>query len=337
MNALTIALDLAAHGWPVFPCGRNKMPAIAKHDGGRGFLDATRDPATIRAMFTRRNAVLVGVPTGEASGIDVLDIDPRHGGDAWEGANLYRLPETRTHQTQSGGRHLLFRHAQGVRNSASAIAPGVDVRGEGGYVIFPPSPGYSFTVDAAIANWPDALLTLVLPPPPPPKPSLPTPFGVTVRQSRLDAVIASALDRVRHAPDGAKHYTLRNSALLLGGIGGQAGLSDADALAWLLAALPASVEDWGAAEKTALWGLENGRLRPLDLAVYPPAPRKRDPRRKETARAAFRLLRMGVASTELVAALHAQNNRRPDPLPADLIADTALWAARQTHGGNHAR
>jgi len=337
MNALGIALDLAAQGWPVFPCNRHKMPAIPKREGGRGFHDATRDPVAIRALFSRRNAILVSVPTGEISGVDVLDLDYRHGAAEWELAHAELLPTTRTHRTQSGGKHLLFRHAPGVRNSASKIAPGVDTRGAGGYIVFPPSPGYSLTIDAAIAHWPDALLALALPPPPPPKPASPTLFGATVRQSRLDAIIASALDRVRHAPDGAKHYTLRNSALLLGGIAAQAGFTDADALSWLRAALPASAKDLDAAEDTALWGLQNGRLRPLELADDPPAPRKPDPRRRETARAAFRLLRMGVPSTELVAALHDQNCRRPDPLPADQIADAALWAARQSRGGNHAR
>lgn len=58
--------------------------------------------------------------------------------------------------------------------------------------------------------------------------------------------------------------------------------------------------------------------------------RQPDPRRKETARSAFRLLRSGVASTELIAALHEQNRKRPDPLPASIVDNTAIWAARQT-------
>jgi hypothetical protein len=59
---------------------------------------------------------------------DALDIDPRHGGDVWYAANLSRLPRTRTHQTRSGGLHILFDHADGVRSSAGKIAPGIDVR-----------------------------------------------------------------------------------------------------------------------------------------------------------------------------------------------------------------
>lgn len=138
---LARALEFAGRGIPVFPCAADKRPAIPKSQGGRGFRDAATDPAEVRRMFSHRYAVLVGVPTGERSGLDVLDVDYRNGGAAFERANLHRLPETRIHQTKSGGRHFLFLHAPGVRNSASGIAPGIDVRGEGGYVIFPPSAG----------------------------------------------------------------------------------------------------------------------------------------------------------------------------------------------------
>src|SRR5438128_2284271 len=98
------ALQLAAAGLPVFPRAGNKMPAIPKKEGGHGFHDASTDPVIVRRLFSRSNATLIGVPTGERSGFDVLDLDYRHGAAAWEQPNLYRLPETRIHQTQSGGR-----------------------------------------------------------------------------------------------------------------------------------------------------------------------------------------------------------------------------------------
>src|ERR1700722_6016858 len=86
------ALELAASGLPVFPCGANKKPVL-----GHGFQDATTDPAIIRKMFTRATAKLIGVPTGAASGFDVLDLDYNHGAGPWEAENLHRLPETRAH------------------------------------------------------------------------------------------------------------------------------------------------------------------------------------------------------------------------------------------------
>ena len=91
-----------------------------------------------------------------------MDIDYRNGGGAWEQANAHRLPQTRTHGTLHGGRHYVLRHAPGVRNSASHLAQGIDIRGDGGYACWPPSGGYSVVSDAPIADWPDWLLALVL-------------------------------------------------------------------------------------------------------------------------------------------------------------------------------
>jgi Bifunctional DNA primase/polymerase, N-terminal len=168
------ALELAAAGFPVFPCNAKKKPVVTN-----GFLSASTDPAIVRVLFAKRATKLIGVPTGPASEVDVLDFDYRHGAKPWEDANQYRLPETRVHQSQSGGRHLLFRHTPGIRNSAGRIAPGCDVRGAGGYIIMPPSPGYTVISDAPIAPWPEWLLEpgLALPklkPPPRPVPPRPT-------------------------------------------------------------------------------------------------------------------------------------------------------------------
>ncbi len=286
-------------------------------------------------MFSRRNAVLVGVPTGERSDFDALDLDYRHGAATWEQSNAHRLPETRTHQTPSGGRHLLFRHVSGICNSAGRIAPGIDVRGTGGYVIAPPSPGYRIVSDAPIAHWPDWLLTLALPPPPKPQTHRKAADRTPAPAEKLETITRRALDRVRAAGEGQKHFLLRNMALLLGGIADQAGFSDADAVRWLLDALPGTVRDWRAAETTAFWGLANGRQRPLQFAEEL-APATPDPRRKEMARSAFRLLRSGLPSADLLARLHAMNRARPDPLPIHVVDATLLWCATQMRGRAHA-
>jgi hypothetical protein len=156
VNPVDIALDLADQGFPVFPClAGTKSPAIPR-DEGRGFLDASLDPVEIRRMFAYPGAALVGVPTGHASGFDVIDIDPRHGGDAW--ADFSRLPATRAYRTRSGGLHVLFRSTPGLRSSASRIAPGVDVRAEGGYVIAWWVHGCPVVADAPVADPPDWLI-----------------------------------------------------------------------------------------------------------------------------------------------------------------------------------
>jgi hypothetical protein len=93
------ALALAASGLPVFPCSTDKKPIV---EGG--FRSATRDPKLIREMFSRPGAALIAIPTGRATGRVIVDVDPRHNGDAWLYENQNRLPSTLTHGTPRGGR-----------------------------------------------------------------------------------------------------------------------------------------------------------------------------------------------------------------------------------------
>jgi len=66
----------------------------------------------------------------------VLDIDAKHGGaHLWWRSNHHRLLPTRCYATRSGGLHLYYRHRDGIRNSQGKLCPGVDTRGDGGYVI----------------------------------------------------------------------------------------------------------------------------------------------------------------------------------------------------------
>lgn len=267
------ALDLAASGFPVFPCNAEKRPII-KH----GFLDATTDPAIIRKIFTRA-AKLIGVPTGPASGIDVLDFDYKHGAKAWEDENSHRLPETRIHQTKSGGRHHLYRCNPAVRNSESRIGPGVDVRGSGGYIIIPPSTGYSIISDAPLAPWPEWMLVpgLALPAPPKVRPvSSAGPYTPTSNK-RLEGYRKSLLENVSKAGEGQKHLQLRSAARALGGIQAEAGFSDAEAIEWLMDALPDTVVDWANAKKTAEWALASGRDDPIKLEDRPKSKSTRPP------------------------------------------------------------
>jgi hypothetical protein len=105
-----------ATGLPCFPCSASKTPAIP---GPGGYKHATRDLAALRALWRRYPGPLVGVRTGETSGVSVLDIDgPKHPeADLWLAAHSAKLPATRVHSTRSGGQHLLFQHLSGVRNS----------------------------------------------------------------------------------------------------------------------------------------------------------------------------------------------------------------------------
>jgi putative DNA primase/helicase len=77
------------------------------------------------------------------------------------------------------------------------------------------------------------------------------------------------LDNVRRSREGEKHFTLLHNARSLGGIMDAAGISEADALAWLMDALPDTVKDWNNASRTALDGLRDGRVNPIELEDRP--------------------------------------------------------------------
>jgi len=152
-NMAVAALDYATRGWSVFPvhgisagrccCGNPACGSPGKHPRvGRGLTEASKAPEQIRAWWGRWPTANIAVATGQISGFFVLDVDPGHGGDeslqALE-AERGRLPHTVRSLTGGGGEHILFEHVLGLRNSAGRVAPGIDVRGDGGYVVAPPS------------------------------------------------------------------------------------------------------------------------------------------------------------------------------------------------------
>jgi len=152
------ALACAALGLPVFPCNPNKSPLTTN-----GFKDATTDAATIEGWWARWPRALIGMPTGVRSNVAVLDIDVKKGKDGFAAISNWESRTSVIAQTRSGGAHLYFRNDEAIRCSSDKIAPGVDTRGEGGYVIVPPSDGYRWhkgnIVDdlAKLPPWPDDL------------------------------------------------------------------------------------------------------------------------------------------------------------------------------------
>lgn len=134
MTPLEHALELAERGIPVFPCRPNKAP-LTDH----GHKDATTDPERISALWNRHPDALVGVPTGEASGLLVVDVDPQ--GADWHREHANEAAAGRTNRTKRG-HHLVYKMPpEDIRNSASKLAPGVDIRANGGYVIWWPAHG----------------------------------------------------------------------------------------------------------------------------------------------------------------------------------------------------
>jgi hypothetical protein len=146
---------------PVFFCAANKRPTCP-----HGFKDATCDPAALQALWRKHPGSLVGVPTGSASGIFVVDIDgPKHeSAEEWLERHAPTLPDTRHHRTQSGGLHMLFEH-RGLACSVSKLAHGVDIRGDGGYVIWWPATLDADHYCAPLAEIPEWMIAQLGPPP----------------------------------------------------------------------------------------------------------------------------------------------------------------------------
>jgi hypothetical protein len=161
------ALALAARGCAVFPVAeRGKTPACV-----HGVLDATVDANAITAWWSANASLNVAIATGAPSGLFVVDIDGDDGEASLRKLELQhgKLPAT-VEAITARGRHLYLRVPPDteIRNSASKIAPGADVRGTGGYVLAPPSihptgRRYTWSVDSAnvIADAPAWLVSLI--------------------------------------------------------------------------------------------------------------------------------------------------------------------------------
>jgi hypothetical protein len=130
---LDTALDYAARGWHVFPLKEaDKKPATA-----HGLKDATTDEETIRAWWQRNPRYNIGIATGAVSGFVVVDTDNP---EAEEYVQLQGDTPTLM-QATAKGRHRLYKHPGTDTRNATALhgVAGLDVRGDGGYIVAAPS------------------------------------------------------------------------------------------------------------------------------------------------------------------------------------------------------
>lgn len=178
------ALRLAVNqGWPVFPlAARDKVPTA----GSRGLHDATTDADRVMAWWSPTfeggvgEDANIGLRTGD--GLVVLDIDGADGEHtiAMVAARLGELPATLEARTGKG-RHLYFRADRRITNSVGKLGPKLDVRGDGGYVVAPPSihpSGARYAWDnpaTAVARLPEAWQAALAAPPEKPAGSIDIP------------------------------------------------------------------------------------------------------------------------------------------------------------------
>ncbi len=160
---LNSALEYAGRGLLVLPlhtpgkdgkcsCGLADCEKSGKHpryhakDLAHGLNNASRDPSQIRKWWRRWPDANIGIRTGEISGIVVLDIDPPNGEESLEDLIRTHGKIADTWESFTGrGRHLWYKHPRGLKipSRNGFIAPNIDVKADGGYVISPPSVHYS--------------------------------------------------------------------------------------------------------------------------------------------------------------------------------------------------
>ncbi|MFK7824762.1 MAG: DUF3987 domain-containing protein [Oligoflexales bacterium] len=152
-------------------CGKSDCQSPAKHPMTKnGLKNASAGPKEILAWWTKYPQANIGILTGQESGLVVLDIDPRHRGE--ESLNALeekygRLPETLKVRTGGDGWHYYFLHPGSKVPNRANLRNGVDIRGDGGYVVAPPSIHASFSSydwvesETTIAPIPAWLLELI--------------------------------------------------------------------------------------------------------------------------------------------------------------------------------
>ncbi|MCX4455255.1 bifunctional DNA primase/polymerase [Streptomyces sp. NBC_01728] len=239
---LAAALSAAGRGWHVFPLrpgtkrpalhGEAACPRTGACAGGHRKWEqrATTDPDRIRATWSR-GPFNVGIATGP-SGLLVVDLDmpkDNSNGDAPDGAATFgalcertghAVPDTYRTRTASGGQHLYFAAPAGARlaNTAGTIAPLVDTRAWGGYVVaagsITPAGPYEAISGPEAVSLPSWLLSILKPAP---KPVQAPPVPVTVQSRRYaDTALGNEVRNVSGAQLGQREARLFRAARAMG-------------------------------------------------------------------------------------------------------------------------
>ncbi|WP_163549145.1 bifunctional DNA primase/polymerase [Candidatus Frankia nodulisporulans] len=237
---LAAAAGYADRGWPVFVLGRSKRP-VANCDACRtagpdhdpdacrcltchSFYAATCDRNRIVAMLAAVPTGMLAIRTGTASGLAIIDIDPRNGGTL----DRSLMTPTAAVRTGGGGWHLYYQHPGGSLPSRPLL-PGVDLKADGGLVVAPPSRNpttgltYQWTGTRPVVEMPPALVTAARTPPEEPRPVAPgrtrrpaagqhgtAPGGGGI--SDPAALLAAHLAAIDRAPEGRRRTTLYGAA-----------------------------------------------------------------------------------------------------------------------------
>jgi hypothetical protein len=284
LTPLEAAIAYAQRGWRVLPlwwpastgdraCGRPDCESPAKHPiwrlVPRGLHDASSRVSTIAWWWRSVPHANVGIRTGAASRLIVLDVDGQAGGQSLrELVAAHGTFAARWARTGGGGWHAYLAHpGTPVPNSAGRLGDGLDVRGDGGYVVAPPSRHQTRRLyrwigadDDSLPSAPGWLLELAVPA------RLDTPGGVRLQSATAAAYAVAALEgeclEVAQAVPGRRNHRLNLAAFKLGQLVG-AGLlaEDTAAIALVAAGLKAGPGE-RKVRSTVLRGLRAGQRHP---------------------------------------------------------------------------
>ncbi|PGH46914.1 bifunctional DNA primase/polymerase [Streptomyces sp. Ru87] len=274
------ALAAAERGWHVFPLiPGDKRPAITSWE-----TRATTDPDRIARCWAHA-PYNIGIAAGP-SNLVVVDLDkPKHPDETSpDGADTFRAlcqektgtphpPETYTVATGSGGAHLYFTAPQGeqLRNSAGKLAPKVDTRAHGGYVVAAGSivggRPYAVTLDTEPAPLPGWLAELLHSAPLPPQRPIAVPLATDRRGAYLRAAVTAELERVTTSPPDGHNNALYLAAVALGQLVAGGALAEDAVTAWLADAAAQVRQKPGETQRTIRSGLRAGARRPRQVAA----------------------------------------------------------------------
>ncbi len=237
MPTLQQAIDLTRLGLSIIPIEpRGKRPLVRWQD----YQQRRLTEAELTAHCRRRPDANIGIITGRISDVFVLDVDGDAGATTLAALTARNGPLPPTWRVSTGkGAHWYFWMPAGraCRNTAGRLGPGLDTRGEGGYVVAPPSihpsgrlyqwaPGRS-TRETELADAPTWLLDLLdRPKPAAPQAAAELPAGIGPEHPYIRRAVEGELNRILDATEGTRNHALNRAAFALGQLVG-AGALDA--------------------------------------------------------------------------------------------------------------
>lgn len=288
-SPIELATHYVALGLKVFPCRSRAEETIDPHTGevttldektpltSNGFKNATRFQHIVNRWWSDWPEAAVGIPTGEAAGFFVLDIDNKPGGangfewlDEME-AEHGPLPETARVSSPNGGLHIYFKYVAGTRNRGT-LGAGADIRSEGGYVLAAGSVmsdgrayRWSEPCDGIppIADAPQWLLDLVV------RKVAPATSTIAPTTQTNSAYVNAAVDReladLASTGMGNRNNALNDCAFNLGTFVGAGALPESEARALLQDVARGWGRDWARCAKTIENGLAAGARSPREI------------------------------------------------------------------------